>query len=109
MRLRSKTLALAVFVAALAVLGAAGISAAAEAQKPKFKVFHTIVGPEEAKAVSDGKVAGYLIDSRPKVKKFDQGHIPGAINIPFSQWDKMTNLLPQDKKALIIFYCEGPS
>ncbi len=109
MRLRFKTLALAAAVAAAVLIGAAGLVAAAEAQKPKFKVFHTIVGAEEAKAVSDGKVKGYLFDSRPKVKKFDKGHIPGAVNLPFSQFDKLTGLLPQDKSALIIFYCEGPT
>ena len=109
MRLRSKTMALAALLAVVALLGAVGLAAAAEAEKPKFKVFHAIVGAEEAKAVSDGKVAGYLIDSRPAAKKFNEGHIPGAINIPFSQWDKMTDKLPQDKNALIIFYCEGPT
>ncbi len=49
-----------------------------------------------------------LIDSRPKQAKYDKGHIPTAINIPDTSFDKMTNLLPQDKKNLLIFYCEGP-
>jgi len=49
-----------------------------------------------------------VIDSRPAARKYDVGHIPGAINIPDSQFDKMTDRLPADKNALLVFYCEGP-
>ena len=47
-----------------------------------------------------------IIDSRP-ARKYDQGHIVPAINISDSQFDKLTNLLPQDKSTLLIFYCGG--
>lgn len=49
-----------------------------------------------------------LIDARPTKGKFIKGHIPGAVNIPFSQFDKLTHLLPKDKNTLLIYYCEGP-
>ncbi|MGD9971776.1 MAG: rhodanese-like domain-containing protein [Desulfatirhabdiaceae bacterium] len=49
-----------------------------------------------------------LIDSRPKQAKYDKGHIPTAINIPDTHFEKMTHLLPADKNTLLIFYCEGP-
>jgi rhodanese-related sulfurtransferase len=48
-----------------------------------------------------------LIDSRPKRKKYDKGHIPGAISIPDSQFAKMTDQLPQDKAKMLVFYCGG--
>jgi rhodanese-related sulfurtransferase len=48
-----------------------------------------------------------LIDSRPKRKKYDKGHIPMAVSIPDSQFEKMVDKLPQDKNTLLIFYCEG--
>ena len=48
-----------------------------------------------------------IIDSRPKKAKYDKGHIPSAICIPDSQFDKMTAKLPQDKDTLLIFYCGG--
>ena len=55
-----------------------------------------------------GKNAGMvLIDSRPKRKKYDKGHIPGAISIPDSQFAKMTDQLPQDKSQTLVFYCGG--
>ena len=50
-----------------------------------------------------------IIDARPKRAKYDKGHIPGAISIPDSQFDKMTAQLPAQKDALLIFYCEGPT
>ena len=50
-----------------------------------------------------------LIDSRPKERKFDKGHIPGAINIPDSDFDKLLDRLPADKASPLYFYCEGLS
>ncbi len=48
-----------------------------------------------------------LVDSRPKRKKYDQGHIPTAISIPDMDFDKMTDQLPEDKATLLVFYCGG--
>jgi rhodanese-related sulfurtransferase len=55
----------------------------------------------------DKKTDMALIDSRPKRKKYDKGHIPTAISIPDMQFDKMTAELPQDKDRLLVFYCGG--
>lgn len=48
-----------------------------------------------------------IIDARPKRAKYDKGHIPMAVSIPDSKFDKMTDKLPQDKNALLIYYCGG--
>jgi len=48
-----------------------------------------------------------IIDSRPAARQYDPGHIPGAINIPDSQFDKMVDRLPADKATLLLFYCGG--
>jgi rhodanese-related sulfurtransferase len=50
-----------------------------------------------------------IIDSRPAKPKYVNGHIPSAVNIPDSQFDKMKAQLPEDKNTLLIFYCEGPT
>jgi rhodanese-related sulfurtransferase len=55
----------------------------------------------------DKKTDIVLIDSRPKRKKYDKGHIPTAISIPDMQFDKLTDELPQDKNKLLVFYCGG--
>lgn len=40
---------------------------------------------------------------------YDQGHIKGAINLPFEQWDQYwNNIKPKlDPKREIVCYCEG--
>ena len=48
-----------------------------------------------------------IIDARPKRPKYDKGHIPMAVSIPDSQFDKMTAKLPANKDALLIYYCGG--
>ena len=48
-----------------------------------------------------------LVDARPKKAKYDKGHIPSAISIPDSEFDKLQGKLPADKNMLVIFYCEG--
>ena len=48
-----------------------------------------------------------VVDSRPKRKKYDKGHIPGALSIPTTQFDKNAGLLPADKNKLVVFYCGG--
>jgi hypothetical protein len=47
-----------------------------------------------------------LIDSRPP-GGFQEGHLPGAINIPFAKMADMMDKLPQDKSTQLIFYCAG--
>lgn len=48
-----------------------------------------------------------VIDSRPKRPKYDKGHIPTAISIPDSKFNQMTDLLPENKKTPLVFYCGG--
>jgi rhodanese-related sulfurtransferase len=47
-----------------------------------------------------------VIDSR-GARKFDQGHIPVAVNISASLFESQTERLPEDKSSLLIFYCGG--
>lgn len=47
-----------------------------------------------------------IVDSRP-ARKFDKGHIPVAVGISDTLFDKQIDLLPEDKSKLLIFYCGG--
>jgi len=67
------------------------------------------VSPAFVKKQLDTKAPITLIDSRPKARKYDKGHIPGAISIPDSEFDKLTDKLPANKTASLIFYCEDLS
>lgn len=48
-----------------------------------------------------------LVDSRPG-PMFAEGHIPGAVALPFGVFkEKASTVLPADKGALVVFYCGG--
>jgi len=86
-----------------------GTAMAGDAKKPTFKEFHSIVDYKfVAKYAKMPKPKGVMIvDSRPYKPKFIAGYIPTAVSIPTSQFDKMTDKLPADKGAMLIFYCGG--
>ncbi len=48
-----------------------------------------------------------LVDARPKKEKYDKGHIPSAISIPDSDFDKLKGKLPVDQNTPLVFYCGG--
>lgn len=56
--------------------------------------------------LNDRERVAMIIDARPQVK-YLEGTIPGAINLPFQEWEKRQGLLPADKKTTLIFFCGG--
>lgn len=50
------------------------------------------------------KTNPYVLDLRPK-SEFEEGHLPGAHNIPFNEIDLNLNKFPYDRK--IVVYCRG--
>jgi rhodanese-related sulfurtransferase len=65
------------------------------------------VSVEWMKAQADSGADMVVVDSRPKKPKYDKGHLPGAISIPDTQFDKYKDQLPEDKSKLLVFYCGG--
>ena len=65
------------------------------------------VSTEWVKKQIDNQTNMVLIDSRPKNKKYNKGHIPTALSIPDSSFAKMTDQLPADKSTPLVFYCGG--
>ena len=104
-----KKLIAAVMLLAFALVAFAGTAMASNAKKPAFKEFHSIVDyPFVAKYAKMPKPKNVMIvDSRPYKTKFALSHIPTAVSIPGSQFDKMTDKLPADKNTVMIFYCGG--
>ena len=105
--------ALAQVQAQTATPAAAPASAAAVAYSPanpgpgwyKHLVNLAFVKKQAAIPKIDGVL---LIDSRPTARKYDIGHIPTAVNIPDTSFDKLApTMLPKDKAMLLVFYCEG--
>jgi len=88
-----------------------GVAAKATEQAKADWTFHAIedVGFVQQYAKVPQPEGVMIIDSRPLRPKYVKGHIPTAVNIPDSQFEKMTDKLPQDKNTLLIFYCGGPT
>ena len=78
--------------------------------KPPIKIDEAklIKVDEVEKLVALGPEKGNftLIDSRP-LPRYQDGFIPGAVNLPYPAFDKNLDKLPADKNRLIIFYCAG--
>jgi rhodanese-related sulfurtransferase len=75
---------------------------AAHAAEAEFKVIST----DELKTMLDEKKAMVLIDARTK-EEYQEAHISGAISIPEKSFDESVVLLPADKNALLVLYCNG--
>lgn len=112
MRIKPTLLATALLAALLcpaapAVLAADAPAAAAVDKEGWYK---NVVDFDFVKPYAEipPKPGALLIDARPAARKFDLGHIPGAINIPDLKFDELAaKMLPADKATLLIFYCEG--
>ena len=74
-------------------------STAAMAQYP-------VVDAGQLKSRLQGKQKVTLIDARPE-DEYQQGHIPGAINIRSDRMKEEAARLPKDKTTALIFYCRG--
>jgi rhodanese-related sulfurtransferase len=99
------------------MIGASGLfvavpavpAAAQTALQPKEGWFSVLTTFDKvrAEATIPLKKGVTIIDSRPTGRQYDPGHIPGAINIPDSAFDKSVDKLPADKATKLIFYCGG--
>ena len=111
--MRLKKFALLSFLLSLILAMAIGCTATQQAAKPEKPdwLFHDIadVTLVQQYAKVPKPEGAMIIDSRPYKPKYANGHIPAAVSIPDSQFDKMTDKLPQDKNTLLIFYCGGPT
>jgi rhodanese-related sulfurtransferase len=58
------------------------------------------------KKLIDEKENFVLVDARPG-RLFSKGHVPGAVSIPDSEFDKHVDKLPADKAVSLVFYCGG--
>ena len=107
-----RTIWLPILLAVLALV-ALGCSTTQKAEKPADTswMYHSIVDAAfvQPYATVPQPEGVMIIDSRPLKPKYVNGHIPTAVNIPDSQFDKMKAQLPEDKNALLIFYCGGPT
>ena len=61
---------------------------------------------EEAKEIMDSEEGYIILDVRTQ-EEYDEGHIPGAILIPYTQIGEKANEMLPDKDQLILVYCRS--
>ncbi len=93
-------------VAVIAAFGASTAQAQTEAQWQKYPDIVDVTFMMEH-AVIPTRDDVMIIDARPTGRKYDVGHIPGAVSIPDRKFDEMAAMLPEDKSTLLVFYCGG--
>ena len=76
--------------------------ASAQAAGPEFKV----ITADQLKNMLDEKKDIILIDARTK-EEYQEAHIAGAISVPEKNFDESASVLPSDKNAFLVFYCNG--
>ena len=64
------------------------------------------ITPEDAKAIMDSDEEYIILDTREQYE-FDEGHIPGAILIPYTEIENRAEKELPDKDALILVYCRS--
>ena len=121
--MRKYSITMRLIISALAVLFLAGCTGHHGPRTVKFDLdpaqvpepYHTLVDIEfvkplvfEAMLRTEPPTDVMIIDSRPKQPRYDVGHIPTAVSLPDSQFDRMAaEVLPTDKNTKLIFYCGG--
>ena len=61
---------------------------------------------EEAKKIMDSGEEHIILDTREQ-DEFDEGHIPGAILIPYTEIENKAEEMLHDKDKLILVYCRS--
>ncbi len=70
------------------------------------KAMYEQITPEEAKKIMDSGKDHIVLDTREQ-EEFDEGHIPNAILIPYTEIETKAEEMIPDKDKLILVYCRS--
>ena len=70
------------------------------------KAMYEQITPQEAKKIMDSGEEHIVLDTREQ-DEFDEGHIPGAILIPYTEIENKAEEMLTDKDKLILVYCRS--
>ena len=85
--------------------GADGPTSIIIAEKGEKAMYEQIT-PEEAKKIMDSGEEHIILDTREQ-DEFDEGHIPGAILIPYTEIENKAEEMLPNKDAQILVYCRS--
>lgn len=70
------------------------------------KAMYEQITAEEAKKIMDSGEEHIILDTREQ-DEFDEGHIPGAILIPYTEIENKAEAMLPNKDKLILVYCRS--
>ena len=85
--------------------GADGPTSIIVAEKGEKAMYEQITA-EDAKKIMDSGEEHIILDTREQ-DEFDEGHIPGAILIPYTEIENKAEEMLPDKDKLILVYCRS--
>jgi rhodanese-related sulfurtransferase len=85
--------------------GADGPTSIIVAEKGEKAMYEQITA-ENAKKIMDSGEEHIILDTREQ-DEFDEGHIPGAILIPYTEIENKAEEMITDKDKLILVYCRS--
>ena len=85
--------------------GADGPTSIIVAEKGEKEMYEQITA-EDAKKIMDAGKEHIILDTREQ-DEFDEGHIPGAILIPYTEIENKAEEMLTDKDKLILVYCRS--
>ena len=85
--------------------GADGPTSVIVSEKGEKEMYQQITA-EEAKKIMDSGEKHIILDTREQ-DEYDEGHIKGAILIPYTEIDNKAEEMLPDKDALMLVYCRS--
>ena len=70
------------------------------------KALYEQITAEDAKKIMDSGEEHIILDTREQ-DEFDEGHIPGAILIPYTEIENKAEEILPDKEEMILVYCRS--
>ena len=90
----------------IGIIGGADGPTSIEAREKGEKAMYEQITAEEAKKIMDSGEEHIILDTREQ-DEFDEGHIPGAILIPYTEIENKAEEMLPDKDKLILVYCRS--
>ena len=82
------------------------LSACGQEKENSREAVYVNITAQEAKKLMDSQEGYVILDTRTK-EEYDQGHIPGAILIPYDEVLAKAESILKDKNQLILVYCRS--
>lgn len=90
----------------IGIIGGADGPTSIKAREKGEKAMYEQITAEDAKKIMDSGEEHIILDTREQ-DEFDEGHIPGAILIPYTEIENKAEEMIPDKDKLILVYCRS--